>query len=59
MSPGEIVVPGELSTKPSPQTAEVSTPELWLGNKSKPPLSLNFARKNSLRLSALGHAKSA
>jgi hypothetical protein len=29
--------PGGLSIRPSPQTAEVSTPELWLGNRSRPP----------------------
>lgn len=40
LPPGAMAWPGGLSTTPSPQAAEVSTPELWLRNSSRPPPSL-------------------
>src|SRR5665647_3290979 len=48
-SPKAMTCPGGLSTKPSPQTTEVNTPELWLGNRSNPPSALRLTRKNSRR----------
>ena len=51
--------PAGLSITPSPQTVEVSTPELWLGTESSPPSALQRARRNSRRRSALGQSKSA
>ena len=53
VSPGAIACPGGLSTRPSAQTAEVSTPELWLANRSSPPASLRRTRRNSRRRSGL------
>src|SRR4029453_12809932 len=51
--------PAGVSITPSPQTIEVSTPELWLGNTSSPPCALRRARRNSRRRSARGQSKSA
>jgi len=58
-SPRTMGRPGGLSTRPSAQTAEVSTPELWLGNRSSPPSPLRRARRNSRRRSGRGQSKSA
>ena len=59
MSPCLIAWPAGVSTTPSPQTAEVSTPELWFGNRSSPPAAVRRTRRNSRRLSGFGQSKSA
>src|SRR5690606_37239569 len=51
-SPWAMVRPAALSTSPSAQATEVSTPELWLENRSSPPALLRRTRMNSRRLSA-------
>src|SRR6185369_4227497 len=58
-SPRSMLWPAGLSTSPSPHTADVSTPELWLANRSRPPCSLRRTRRNSRRLSPRGKLKCA
>ena len=55
-SPGWKVWPTSRSTKPSPHTHEVSTPELWLRKSSARPSSPRRARRNSRRSPAFVQA---
>jgi hypothetical protein len=50
---------GGLSIRPSAQVQEVSTPELWLGNRSSPPLGVDPDTQELAAPVALGQSKSA